>query len=165
MIALPVPLPVALAAIVNPTLALLPAQMTSDAVRVQLLAMGLQESRFNARAQLNGGPAHGFWQAEQGGMVRGVLKSPATRQHALALCLACAVQPLEAVVWDALEDDDFLACGIARLGLWADANPMPAIGDSDAAWQCYLRNWRPGHPRPETWAGFYASASSTTTAS
>ncbi len=34
----------------------------------------------------------------------------------------------------------------ARLLLWTDAKPLPAIGDEQGAWDYYLRNWRPGKP-------------------
>lgn len=156
------PLPInpgdALAQIINPVLDLLPQAMRSDEARVLMLAIGLQESGLAARAQLNGGPALGLWQNEQGGMVRGVLKSTATRSYALALCEALGVPATEAAVWDALEDDDLLAGGIARLGLWADPLPLPAIGDAHSGWLCYARNWRPGKPRPGAWGDNYDAA-------
>lgn len=158
MLPLPVKPADALAGIIVPALDLLPQKMRSDEAKLMLLAIGLQESGFATRAQFDNGPALGFWQAEVTGMVRGVLKSTATRSYALALCEARNVQPIESAVWDALEDDDLLACGIARLGLWADPQHLPALGHIDSAWECYLRNWRPGRPRSNTWAAHYAAA-------
>ena len=63
-----------------------------------LLAIGLQESRFEHRRQLVGnpprpiGPAMSFWQAEVGGgMVRGVRIHRATRDAAAQLYRARGV--------------------------------------------------------------------------
>jgi hypothetical protein len=61
-------------------------------------------------------------------------------------------------VYAALVEDDVLAAGFARLGLWADPQPLPAIGDVHGGWDCYLRNWRPGRPRPEHWGDNYDAA-------
>ena len=55
---------------IAPALRLLPARMNSPEAEVMLLAIGLQESRFEHRRQLVGspprptGPAKSFWQAE-----------------------------------------------------------------------------------------------------
>ena len=35
---------------------------------------------------------------------------------------------------------------------------LPAVGDKEAAWQYYLRNWRPGMPHRQTWDARYATA-------
>lgn len=55
--------------ILDPALKLLPS-MDSVRARMMLLAIGLQESRFEHRRQLGNGPARGFWQFESGGGVR-----------------------------------------------------------------------------------------------
>jgi len=142
---------------IAPALALLPARFTSAPAEVMLLAIGLQESRFAHRRQV-GGPARGFWQFEQGGGVRGVLRHIATAGHARVLCEARHVAPTESAVYAALEHDDVLAAGFARLLLWSDAAPLPALGQSDHAWGLYARTWRPGKPHPETWEGLYSMA-------
>ena len=60
---------------IDPALLLLPAKMESPQAVVMLLAIGLQESRFEYRRQMGNGPAKSFWQAEQGGgMVTGLLR-------------------------------------------------------------------------------------------
>lgn len=150
---------------INPALALLPAKMDTPAARVMLLAIGLQESRFEHRRQLAGnpprptGPAKSFWQAEQGGgMVHGVRLHPATSAAAAHLYQARGVPAREAAIWDAIEHDDVLAAGLARLLLWSDPGRLPAVDDADAAWALYLRTWRPGKPHPETWQDFYLQA-------
>lgn len=143
--------------VIVPALGLLPAKMDTPVARVQLLAMGLQETRFETRLQV-GGPAHGFWQGEKGGSITGVLRSAATKAYAEALCRARNVPPAPASVYWSMTEDDVLAAGIARLTLYADPAPLPTLGDAAAAWDCYLRNWRPGKPRPDTWAEYYAQA-------
>jgi hypothetical protein len=150
---------------INPALALLPPKMDSREARVMLLAIGLQESRFMFRFQkiagrpYEKGPARGFWQFERGGGVHGVMSHEATKEMAEALCHERAV-PFDSVLVHArLETDDVLAAAFARLLLWADRGKLPALGAShEAAWECYVRNWRPGKPHRETWDEFHAQA-------
>lgn len=141
---------------IRPALELLGLRDTPEA-RVMLLAIGLQESRFEHRRQI-GGPARGFWQFERGGGVVGVLTHAASAQRAAALCAARGVDATPAAVYPALEQDDVLAAGFARLLLLTDPKPLPAVGDVDGAWAYYLRNWRPGKPHPKTWPALYARA-------
>jgi len=140
-----------------PALALLPSAMDTPQARVLLLAIGLQESRFQHRRQI-GGPARGFWQFERNGGVRGVLTHPASRDDALRICAARDVAPVSATVHATLETDDILAAAFARLLLWTDPLRLPAAGDADGAWALYLRTWRPGKPHPQTWPALYAQA-------
>ncbi|CAB3860524.1 hypothetical protein [Achromobacter denitrificans] len=150
---------------IDPALALLPARMDTPAARIMLLATGLQESKFKNRRQLVGnpprpvGPAKSFWQAELGGgMVHGVRLHVATRATAAHLYQARGVPARDAAIWDAIEHDDVLAAGLARLLLWSDAWRLPAVGDVQGAWDMYIRTWRPGKPHPQTWGGLYAQA-------
>ncbi|MFN3766844.1 MAG: hypothetical protein ACK4TD_00605 [Ectopseudomonas guguanensis] len=152
---------------ITPALALLPARMSSLESEVMLLAIGLQESRFKHRRQLVGspprptGPAKSFWQAEQGGgMVTGLLRyhDDRVRDLAVGLCAVRGVEPSPRAVWNAIERDDVLAAGLARLLLWADPGRLPRLGDADDAWQLYLRTWRPGKPHRSTWDALYAKA-------
>lgn len=160
---------------INPALLLLPAKMDTPEARIMLLAIGLQESRFEHRRQLVGnpprpmGPAKSFWQAEQGGgMVHGVRLHASTRAATAQLYQARGVPARDAAIWDAIEHDDVLAAGLARLLLWSDPGRLPAVGDEQGAWNLYLRTWRPGaHDRglPEQraqlrakWAVNYARA-------
>lgn len=140
---------------INPALDLLPARMDSPAARVMMLAIGLQESRFTHRRQING-PARGFWQFEKGGGVRGVLRHPSSAQHANMLCSVRGVTNSADRVYESLEHDDILAAGFARLLLWTD--PMPLPTDKDAAWALYERTWRPGKPHRQTWDAFFEAA-------
>lgn len=142
---------------IEPAYALLPAAMRSKEATLMPLAIGLQESRFEHRRQI-GGPARGFWQFERGGGVRAVLRHPVTKIHAITLCAARGVRPVAADVYAALEHDDVLAAGFARLLLYSDPAPLPALGDEAGAWAYYLRNWRPGKPHPQTWPKLYQNA-------
>lgn len=122
-----------------------------------LLAIGLQESRFVHCRQI-GEPARGFWQFERGGGAHGVLTHPASRDHAYRLCGGRGVDPVAAAVYPALEHDDVLAAGFARLLMWTDANRLPAIGDAQGGWNLYARTWWPGKPHSQTWAALHAQA-------
>lgn len=130
----------------------------SPEARVQILAIGLQESRFKYRRQMGNGPAAGFWQFESGGGVRGVLNHQASKYKAHDLCKARGVDPITQKVWAALETDDVLAAGLARLLLLTDPRALPEVTNSVGAWDCYIRNWRPGKPHIETWAEFHRQA-------
>lgn len=152
---------------INPALALLPAKMDSDAARVMLLAIGLQESRFTHRFQkVSGdpyakGPARGFWQFERGGGVAGVCSHRATKDLAQALCKTRAVPFDSSLIHARLEFDDVLAAGFARLLLWADPKALPSVdAGHDEAWNCYIRGWRPGKPHRGTWDEFHQQARS-----
>lgn len=150
---------------IKPALALLPEKMTSKEAVLMLLAIGLQESRFTSRRQLVGnppkptGPAKSFWQGEQGGgMVAGVRTHAATKGYAAALYKARGVEPTNRAIWDAIENDDVLAAGLARLLLYSDPKKLPALGDMKGAWDLYERVWRPGKPHPATWPALYKQA-------
>ena len=87
---------------INCALCVLPDRMDTPEARVMLIAIGLQESKFQDRRQLVGspprpvGPAKSFWQAEQGGgMVRGLLNyhSDYVRNMAVGLCMVRGVSP------------------------------------------------------------------------
>lgn len=145
-------------------LGLLPANMRTTEARVMLYAIGLQESRFTHRRQLVGnpprpvGPAKGFWQFERGGGCIGVVNHPSSRAHMQRICGERGVDFTSAALWNAIETDDVLAAAAARLLLWTDPGPLPARGDVDGAWACYVNTWRPGKPHRGTWDGFYAQA-------
>lgn len=147
-----------LAQVIAPTFQhLLPGKFDSKPARVQLLAIAMQESGLRTRRQ-GGGPARSLWQFEQSGGIRGVLEHPSSRQYARAACGLQAVAPVSSDVYAAFLSDDQLACAFARLLLWTDAAPLPQVDDAAGAWAYYVRNWRPGKPRPESWAANHAAA-------
>ena len=130
---------------------LLPSRMDSDQARVMLLAICGQEADFRHRWQVIDrarphvmGPARGLWQFERGGGVRGVLNHPASKALALDVCQECSARPTLDGVFQALSSDDVLAACFARLLLWTDPAPLPAVGDVSKAFALYLRTWRPG---------------------
>lgn len=144
---------------ITAALALLPTVMDSPEARVELVAIAQQESgaALTARQQV-GGPAHGLWQNELGGGVYSVLLGSATNGYARQVCASLGVMPRLKTVYDGLLTNDTLAAAFARLILWADPQPLPAVGNSAAGWICYLRNWRPGTPHPELWSANYQRA-------
>lgn len=155
----PLPLRRVLDDIITPTFwGLLPCRFFSPEAIVMLLAIGLQESRFQHREQI-GGPARSFWQGEKsGGMVRGVLSHRASSRYVTAVCMLLSVPDTEAAIYSALLKDDLLGCAMARLLLFTDPAPLPDLGDAQAAWDYYSRNWRTGRPHPHTWPALYQRA-------
>lgn len=156
---------------IEPALLLLPAKMESPQAIVMLLAITRQEDPEQHRRQWPTGPARSLWQAEQGGgMVTGLLnyRIQSVREIAVGLCVGRGVVPAAADVWKAIERDDILAAGLARLLLYTDPARLPELGDESGAWELYLRTWRPGAYDKGTpakraelrkkWAGNYAAA-------
>ena len=145
-------------------LELLPKQMNTPKARVMMYATALQESRFEFRRQLGNGPARGFWQFELGtektrGGVTGVFLHEASRYWLRVLCEArkCEFEPK--AIYKAIEFDDVLAAGVARLLLFTDAQNLPELNQEDAAWDLYAkRTWRPGKPHRKTWHEAYSTA-------
>jgi hypothetical protein len=150
---------VALRLFVDPTLALLGEMGLPPSLeaRRMLLAIAGQESGYLWRRQQGTGPARGLWQFERGGGVTGVLTHKASRPYALLLCQVLLVPAQPGPAWDALEYNDVLACGFARLLLLTDPHPLPT--ERDAGWDYYERNWRPGKPRPQMWRENWSAAS------
>jgi hypothetical protein len=149
----------ALEKVIKPGLALLPAKFDTPEARVMLLAIGMQESRFGHRKQI-GGPAHGFFQFEKGGGVKGVLTHPATKRIVQDI-IANDFGLLDEDCYDCLADEDYdaLATVFARLLLYTDPHPLPALNcDPSLAWDYYFRNWRPGKPHRETWDAYLMHA-------
>lgn len=147
--------------VIRPSLRLMGPRFQSREAEVMLVAIALQESRIQHRVQV-GGPAHGFWQFESGGGVKGVLTHPSSAQTARAMCSELNFNADQATVYAKIVDNDMLACVIARLLLFTDPKPLPAVSDMNGSWAYYKRNWRPGRPHPETWAGFHAQANGLT---
>lgn len=131
--------------------------MDSDEARVLLLAIALQESAIAHRRQI-GGPARGYWQFESGGGCAGVMSHKATAGPAMDVCKALDVPFEKDDIFEALAWHDHLAAAFARLLLYSDPDPLPAVGNVEGAWQTYLSIWRPGKPHPDVWPGNYARA-------
>lgn len=138
---------------------LLPGRMCTPRATAMLLAIGLQESKFLHRQQVNG-PARGFWQFEAGGGVTGVLTHPETadqaRQVLLRLRYPASLSP--GAVHGLLANNDVLAAAFARLLLWTVAGALPLPTQASAGWRQYMEGWRPGKPHPETWTAYFTSA-------
>jgi hypothetical protein len=153
--------PLFLSSVIRPGLAVL-ADSTALPVQapeaeVLLLAIATQESALRHRHQV-GGPARGYWQFERGGGLAGVLGHARTRDNLRAVCGALALPGEIDGLWEALPWCEPLQVALARLLLWSDPRQLPAIGAKDAAWDCYLRNWRPGKPSRTRWDAAYDGA-------
>lgn len=116
----------------------LPTKMAGRPARMMLLVINLQEDPKQLRRQVKG-PARGLWQFEVPG-VRGVMSHASTTRIAYAISQGRTAQQVQ----EAMEADDVLAACFARLLLWTDPQPLPAIGEVRQAFELYLRTWRPG---------------------
>jgi hypothetical protein len=144
---------------VQPALTLLPSRMqTPEAVRM-LMAIGLQESLFMHRVQVSG-PAHGFWQFERIG-VAGVMEHHASNDLAFGLCKVLNYSLEVEDVYQAVQHNDVLAAGFARLLLWRLAPPLPT--NAGLAWAQYIETWNPGRPRRSLWLENWKTADEFTT--
>lgn len=139
------------------TFALLPGVMDSRSARAMLLAIGLQESGFLYRHQV-GGPAHGFWQFEKGGGVKGVLGHQSTRVHLTAVCTELQYAPTVDGCFIAIEHNDTLACCFARLLLWTLPGLLAERGAPERGWNQYIAAWRPGKPHRSSWDDYFNAA-------
>lgn len=139
------------------TMQLLPAKMVSRESKALLLTIGMQESRFIHRRQV-GGPARGFWQFEQGGGVYGVLNHPATKPIIRGVLEQLQYDYLTETSYEAIADNDILACAYARLLLYTVPERLPGANQQAEGWRQYLSAWRPGKPQPLTWEPFYQQA-------
>lgn len=144
--------------IVPAALELLTPEMDSPEARAMLLAIGLQESGFLERRQLDGGPARGFWQFERGGGTAGVLSHPSSRALSHKVLTELRYEPVVSLVHVALEHNDILAAAFARLLLWTLPDKLPKRGQPWVAWAQYLKAWKPGEPRRATWSAYYTRA-------
>lgn len=143
---------------------LLPGRMDTPAARAMLIATGLQESEFNARRQgghgttPGNGPARGFWQFERAGGVTEILNAANTRDIIRPICRMFLFEPVPATIHVAIETHDVLAACFARLLLYRDPRAMPRIDQETVGWSIYVRNWRPGAPRPAAWPKHFTRA-------
>lgn len=151
---------------IRPACAVLGERFVDRRAELVLLAIALQESGLRTRVQrvkkmpapdAKWQPARGLWQFELIG-VEGVLRHAASGRHADALCAKRGVVAAKYPVQAALERDDVLAAGFARLLLFTLPQALPAIGDVDRAWDQYVSAWRPGKPHRDRWTANYARA-------
>jgi hypothetical protein len=158
--------------VVSPTMKLLSElpgvkMPVSDKATVLVMTIAGQESRWEHRRQIGIGSYHpqkvgarGYWQFEStwGGPVALNDVMQKTPTQLAAVCAHLDVPVDELTLYEALAWNDTLACALARLMLWQDPHPLPEIGNKVAAWDYYIRNWRPGAPHPQTWGDYYDTA-------
>jgi len=157
---------VVLCAIDQAFVSYLPARLDTPEARQIMMAISKQESGWKHFDQLESrggrdlvpGPALGPWQFELGGGTKGVMEHRASRDFAREAVARARIPWNRREVWLALEYNLPLAATFARLLLWTDPRPLPAIGEVQASWDYYLRNWKPGKPHPDEWPGNYRDA-------
>jgi hypothetical protein len=166
--------------------AILPTTPWTPQACVLLGAIGLQESGGRDIAQEAGGPGQGYWQEEAGiaavlrnptsaelarqcvaasGILRGASQIPEVFQVETAASVvghggypSTSLPPIIVVMRQKFLNFQTLQLCLARLMLWDNPNPLPDLGDCNGAWNYYDATWRPGSPRPESWASNYGAA-------
>ncbi|MCR4331686.1 MAG: lytic transglycosylase domain-containing protein [Sulfuricaulis sp.] len=138
------------------TAALLPLAMDSPQAKAMLMAIAMQESRFDERRQI-GGPARGFWQFEFGG-IRGVLNHKQSQPLIRSVLDRLDYDHKPDTSYAAIEHNDVLAFAYARCLLWTLPDPLPAQHETEEGWRQYADAWRPGRPHRATWNAFFTQA-------
>ena len=138
------------------TCALLPLKLDSPEAKAMLIAIAMQESRWDERRQIHG-PARGFWQFEFGG-IRGVLNHRASQPLIWSVLDRLDYDHAPDTSYTAIEHNDVLAFAYARCLLWTLPDPLPARGEADEGYKQYLECWRPGRPHAPTWDKFFNDA-------
>lgn len=167
---------------------LLPPTWASAKATAYLLAIGLHEGDgFTARKQYHGGPARSFWQWEYQ-TVKAVMVHPASKAAVDGLIDAlCYRLPIATVarqareIFEAMQHNDTLACGLSRCLLRTVPAPLVGPEDPGEAFTQYLAGWNPGayrrgtneerltlrasffHSYAEAWARVTAAQGGTTT--
>jgi hypothetical protein len=129
----------------------------TEEAKIELMTIAGQESNWDARRQGGGGPARSYYQFEGAGGGSGEVLSRFPSQMA-TICEALDIPCDQNTVFEAMAWNGILQTCMARLLLWGDAAPLPAVGDVQGGWAVYQRNWRPGAPHPEAWPGNYQVA-------
>ena len=146
----------AFGAVYRATASLLPPKLDTPQAKSMLMAIAMQESRWDERRQI-GGPARGFWQFELGG-VKGVLNHPATKPLIRGVLDRLDYDYRPETSYIAIEHNDPLAFAYARLNLWWLPGALPERYEAQEGWDQYIEAWRPGLPWRKTWDAFYAAA-------
>ena len=94
------------------TCALLPTKLDSPEAKAMLIAIAMQESRWDERRQIHG-PARGFWQFEFGG-IRGVLNHKASQPLIWHVLDRLDYDHAPDTSYTAIEHNDVLAFAYAR---------------------------------------------------
>jgi hypothetical protein len=87
--------------------------------------------------------------------VAGVVDDPVASNLLRKVCVQFDIPVSVASIFEAIAYHDILAYVLARLAYSMDPDPLPLVGDTDAAWRYYLKVWRPGKPDPDRWAEIY----------
>lgn len=135
--------------------------LDSAPARRFVLAIALQESGLRHRRQVSAdgtesGPASGFAQFEKGGACAGLLSHRVAAPILRKLLEDYNVEPTSLSLWTAIQYQDIVAAGAARLLIHTLPQKLPST--EAEGWEQYLDGWRPGKPRADAWAANWATA-------
>jgi len=136
--------------------------MDSPEAKAMMIAIAMQESRWDERRQI-GGTAHGFFQFEKGtsqtrGGVTGVLMHKAAGPLIKSVLDRLDYDYAPETSYEAIVHNDVLAFTYARCLLWTIPQALPKRGQAHEGWNQYIAAWRPGNPYVLTWEKFFNAA-------
>jgi hypothetical protein len=136
-------------------------KMDSSSARRFMLAIAMQESGLKHRRQVSAdgsesGPAASYWQFEKGGGCKGVLEHRTASPFMRKVCDDFNVEPNALALWEAMRYQDIVAACAARLLVATLPSALPETAID--GWAQYVSAWRPGKPKPDTWANNWAIA-------
>lgn len=114
----------------------------SPEAQLSLLAWAGQETQWSNVAQIGGGPGRGPWQDEPETCLD-VLTNPTTEHMALRVCVTLGVGAVGKAVWTNIIPKPLLSVAFSRLDLYADPEPLAAVGDAHGCLEAYKRIWGP----------------------
>lgn len=139
-----------------------PAPYYTPEAAMGLLAIALQETALDYRAQLGDGPARSFYQFEQGNEANGLiglLLSEKAHPTAYEMTTMLGYKWNFDYLYKAIEFADDLATVYARLLLHTDPRQLKV--DEEWMWQIYYDCWRPGKPSRDRWKTSWRTAVNT----
>lgn len=124
-----------------------------------LLAIAMQESNLEHRAQVPVAHAHGYWQFEPIGCAEAIrIDNLLGGRFLRELNLPRVPERLhEALQWSEV---GMVVC--ARLMLWPVPAPLPGPWEQAVGWRQYVRAWKPGKPHPHRWVHAWVTAGQAT---
>ncbi|MGH8710125.1 MAG: hypothetical protein ACREVA_02220 [Burkholderiales bacterium] len=123
-------------------LSLLPRLMNTSEARVMLLAIGLQESRFEHRVQAE---TKSYWQFTLKEVHKIVKHSPSTTELVKDAVELLGYTFDVSTIYNKIEDNDTLAVVVARLLLYKSKRKLPVARDAVEGGKQYVELWQPGY--------------------
>jgi len=128
----------------------------------QIIAVSMQESGLVTRRQFGGGPARGYLQFEQYGVILDIVTrrngSRFARMFNLTLNEYMTLKETATELYVAVEYNDILGVMMMIDKYRLDHISIANDTTDDQRWDAYIKTWAPGKPRREHWGISCAAA-------